>query len=75
MCMGQVSRTVTTSDSERYFSEGEREVVQRVCSVCYDVWERNLGYESRGYAAASGESREDDDEVDVWSNVEGWKNE
>jgi hypothetical protein len=39
--------------------------------VCYDVWQRNLGYESRGYAV-SGEGGED--QVDVRSDVEGWTN-
>ena len=38
------------------------------------VWQRNLGYEGGGYAA-SGKSGEVDDEVDVWSNVDGSENE
>ena len=61
-------------NSKRCLSHGEREPVQRVCSVCYDLWQPDLGYESRGYAP-SGEGKEDDDQVDLWSYAAEQENE
>ena len=40
-----------------------------MCPVCYDVWQRDVGYEGGGYAAF-GEGIEHDDQMDVWSNTE-----
>ena len=73
MCLGLVQRTGTNSKIKRYIPNGERKGVQCMCSVHYDVWQRDMAIEDGGYAS-SGKSTRDDDQMDEWSDLEEQKN-
>ena len=42
-----------------------KQTLQRICSMCYDIWQSDLSYEGGGHAAF-GEGGENDDQMGVW---------